>query len=409
MAQDQSNQPAEPDAIADPDPRLLRRFPAMEDLERRAQARMPRRLAGYLFGGADSGLNLAENRAAFARLRLVPRYGHDVMRRSTEIDMFGQRWGAPIGVAPVGMLGSLWPGAEHALARACAQARTPFCLSTFSANDMETIAPLVRNCGWFQLYAVGTLDITHDLVRRAQSAGYSALVLTLDAPVHSKRPRDVRNGFQFPPRISASFLAEIAACPAWALGAARNGYPAHGSLMPYAPAGLKGPAALDYLHHNVGIFSITWDDVAAIRKLWHGPLIIKGLQHADDAALAVAKGADGIIVSNHGGRQLDAAPAAIDSLPEIVARVGRQTTVMLDSGVRSGLDIAKTLVRGGQCAFAGRGFVAACAALGAERGAAYAIALLRQELSVAMAQLGACSPAELQANPGYEAVRRQEQ
>jgi (S)-mandelate dehydrogenase len=388
--------------IAPPAADLLRRFPSVEDLERHARRRIPKRLGGYVFGGADSEAGLIENRRAFERIQLLPRYGTDVMQRSTEIAFFGRRWGAPIGVSPVGLMGSLWPGSEHALAAAAAKARVPFALSTFSANALETIAPIAGESAWFQLYAVRNLDVTHDLVRRADKAGYKALVITLDAPVHSKRPKDIRNGFEFPPRVSAGFLWEIARCPAWALGAMQLGYPAHGSLLAYVPPGVLRPASLYYIPEGTGIFSITWDDVAAIRKLWHGPLIIKGLQHPDDAAIAVAKGADGIIVSNHGGRQLDAAPAAITSLSAIVERAGKQATILLDSGVRCGLDVAKTLVRGGHCAMSGRSFIAACAAIGTARGADYAMALFAHEVSLALAQLGVRTCDELRACPGYE-------
>jgi (S)-mandelate dehydrogenase len=383
--------------IGPPEPHLLRRYPAIADLERRAERRIPKRLSGYVFGGADSGAGMRENRLAFERIQLVPRYGSDVMQRSTNVEFFGRSWGAPIGVSPVGLLGSIWPGAEHALAAAARAARVPFVLSTFSAHALETIAPIAGPSAWFQLYAIGTMDITLDVVRRAQAADFKALVVTLDAPVNAKRPRDIRNGFEFPPRLTPSFLAEIARCPAWATAAWHEGYPAHRSLLPYVPPGQSQAADLAYMQEKLSIFSLTWEQISEIRQLWQGPLIIKGLQHPDDALTAVARGADGLIVSNHGGRQLDAAPASIDSLPAIAAKTGRQTVLMLDSGVRSGLDVAKTLVRGGQMAFSGRSFIAGCAALGANCGARYTMALLAHEVSLALAQLGVQAPKDLSA------------
>lgn len=389
-------------SLPPPDPKLLNRFPTVADLERLARRRMPHRLAGYVLAGADSGSGVKENRAAFERMRLVPRYAIKIGGRTTAVKLFGQTWSVPIGIAPIGLLGTLWPGAELAYARAARAAGVPFVLSTFAGESIETVGPVAGRFGWFQLYAYRDMATTRDMVRRAAAAGFGALVLTLDTPLYSKRPDDYRNGLTFPPKLTPAFLAEIAMAPFWALGALGRGYPAYGTLLPYVPIGLPRHRALQALLDAADIIDLSWDDVAIIRKDWSGPLIIKGLQHPGDALRAAELGADGVIVSNHGGRQLDAAPASLDTLPEIVEAAGDRIAVMLDSGIRSGLDIAKALVRGARFTFAARPFLYGVAAAGVRRGPDFVIRLLAEELSTALAQLGALTPEELRRAPGYE-------
>lgn len=389
-------------SLPPPDPKLFNRFPMVADLEKAARRRMPYRLGGYVFGGADSGSSVRENRAAFDRIRLVPRYGVSIKARSTEVELFGRRWAAPIGIAPIGLCNTLWPGAEQALAAAARAANVPFILSTFSGESVDTIGPIAGDSAWFQLYPFRDFATTRDIARRAAAAGFRVLVITLDTPLYSKRPDDYRNGLVFPPRLTPWFLAEIAAAPYWAIGATGRGYPAYGTLLPYAAPGTTRRRALIDLLDAAGLFELTWEEVGLIRKDWQGPLVIKGLQHPDDARRAADLGADGIIVSNHGGRQLDAAPATIDSLPAIVSAVGDRVAVMLDSGIRCGLDVAKALVRGARFTFAGRPFVYAVAAAGNARGADFVIRLLVEELSTALGQLGALTPEHLRRTPDYE-------
>jgi len=221
-------------------------------------------------------------------------------------------------------------------------------------------------------------------------------VVTVDIPVYSKRTRDHRNGLEFPPSISLALLTEVARTPLWSAEYLKRPYPLPGNMMRYAANPTGGAAALRELLARAEMRAIGWNDLAELRKRWPGKLVVKGIQHAGDAEAALAAGADGIIVSNHGGRQFDAAPASIDSLPSVVAAVGARATVMLDSGVRSGLDVARALVRGAQCCFAGRAFVAACAAAGnAQAGARHAMSLFQDEIATALGQLGAASPAAL--------------
>ena len=376
------------------DARLMRRFPLFIDMLAAANRRVPKRIAGYLLGGADAEIGLAETCAAFARIRLVPRYGIDVSQRSTAVELFGRTYAAPIGVAPVGYASAIWPGSEQALAAAAQAANVPYVNSTFAIEPLESIKRYAPDVAWFQIYHFQSMDTTLALVKRAQRAGYHVLVLTIDIPTYSKRTRDHRNGLQFPPVLTPALLAEVAMTPLWAVEFLKRRYPLPGNLMPYARDPSGGEAALRELLGTTGVYAMTWDEVRAVRKAWPGKLVIKGIQHVADAEAAVALGADGIIVSNHGGRQFDAAPAPIDSLPAIAEAIGTRATVMMDSGVRSGLDITKALVRGAECCFAGRPFIAACAAAG-NQGAAYAMALFQDEITTAFGQLGACGVRDL--------------
>ena len=376
------------------DSRLMHRFPLFADIMQVAERRIPKRFGGYFFAGADSETGLADNLAAFTRIRLLPRYGVDVSRRDTRIEVFGQTYAAPIGMAPVGYASAIWPGAERALAAEAQRVSLPYITSTFAIEPLETIKAIAPDAAWFQLYCFTARDISTDLIERAKRAGYRVLVVTIDIPVYSKRTRDHRNGLEFPPAVSLSLLAEIARAPAWALAFLKYPFPLPGNLMRYARDPKGGSAALTELLARTEIQPFGWDDLAAIRRAWPGKLVVKGIQHPADAEAAVAAGADGVIVSNHGGRQFDAAPASIDSLPAVADAVGARATVMMDSGVRSGLDAAKAVIRGAQCCFAGRAFVAACAAIGNE-GARHAVSLFRDEFSTALGQLGATSPAAL--------------
>jgi isopentenyl diphosphate isomerase/L-lactate dehydrogenase-like FMN-dependent dehydrogenase len=314
--------------------------------------------------------------------------------------LLGERWSLPVGIAPIGYLDALWPGAETALAAAAAQADIPFVLSTYAVTDLETMAG-VNPQAWFQLYAFRDEATTLDLVRRARAAGYKVLVVTVDVPVYSKRCRDLRNGLELPPRITPRILAQVARAPIWLVGTVRRGRPLVGSLMAYAPAGMSGWRAAAELMRTEPNFPVTWRFIERIRAAWPDRLLVKGLLDPEDARTAAAIGADGIVVSNHGGRQLDAAPASIDALPAVVEAVGDRIAVMLDGGVRCGLDVVKALVRGAHFVFAGRPFVLAMAAAGA-RGGAYAVSLFHAEIVNAMGQLGLTSIAKVRGNRALE-------
>lgn len=377
-----------------PDPRLMRRFPLFSDMAPVAGRRMPKRLGDYYLGGADSEVGLGENAAAFDRIRLVPRYGLDVTQRSTGVTLFGRGYAAPIGVAPVGYASALWPGSERALAAAAQRHNLPFILSTYSIETLESIIRLAPDVAWFQLYAYKSRDCTLDLVRRAAAAGYRVLVVTLDIPVYSKRTRDHRNALVFPPDINLELLWELARAPVWTLRSLFRPYPLPGNLMRYATPGQSRDAAVREVLARNSTYALTWEQLAELRGLWPGKLVLKGLQHPEDALRALALGADGIIVSNHGGRQLDSLPSAIEMLPEIVDAVGDRAEVILDGGVRRGTDVVKALALGAKACMIGRPMLFGLGAAG-ESGVERALEILETEIDRTLALLGRPTLADL--------------
>ena len=371
---------------------LRRRFPSVADLEGAARRKIPRFALDYLEGGTGSEIAITRNRSSIDSIEIIPRYGKPVSRIASAIELFGRFYAAPIGVAPVGLGGLIRPGAEQILASAAQKARLPYVLSTFATASIEEIAKVAPDVFWFQLYAFQPepFDVTGDLVRRAHAAGAHVLVVTLDVPLAARRSRDMRNGLDQSFRPGAQALLDIARRPNWAFDILRRGRPRFANFDAYKGAGRgaggQKSSAFVSTHFN-------WDDIAKLRELWPRALVVKGLLHPIDAECALSVGVDGIIVSNHGGRQFDASPAAIDALPAIVAAVGDRSTLMFDSGIRSGLDILRALALGAKSTFAGRPFLASVAALGPE-GGAYIMDMLQEEFRTALGQAGLVSPEE---------------
>jgi L-lactate dehydrogenase (cytochrome) len=289
----------------------------------------------------------------------------------------------------MGLQGVMWPGAERHLARAAQRARIPYTAGVVGGVELEELAALAPDVVWFQLYRFAADDhaVGIDLVKRASAAGAHVLVLTLDTPSRAKRPRELRNRLVLPFRPSPRMVLEALMCPAWLTALLTQGRPGFPTLGRYAGADASKAEVAAFAQNRIG-GGFTWGEVARYRDLWRGPMVVKGLLHPADAEKAVSLGADGVQVSNHGGRQFEAAPAAIDAVPAIAAAVGKKATVLFDGGVRSGLDIMRAISLGAQAALAGRTFLYAVAALGDE-GADYVTALLIEELRVAMRQAGA--------------------
>jgi (S)-mandelate dehydrogenase len=373
---------------------LSRRFPAYSDLRAAARRRIPGFGFEYVDGGAGMDVGVNRNAAGFDAIELVPRYGNDVQTVSHGVELFGRHYAAPIGIAPMGFPSLIWPGAEEHLARAAQKARIPYTFGVVAGQTIERIAPLARDVFWFQLYRYGRNDhvIGFDIVKRADAAGAHVLVLTLDVPSRAKRPRELRNGLVFPYRPDARAIFDVITSPAWVRALWQHGAPRFANLVPYMEKDATPEQVAAFIQREMG-GGFTWEEVARYRDQWRGPMVVKGIMHPDDAERAIALGVDGIQVSNHGGRQLEGAPAAIDVLPAVADRVRGRATILFDSGIRSGLDVVRTVALGASAAFAGRAFMFAVAAIGAD-GAAYVIDLLLEEIQAALRQLGVRNPVE---------------
>src|SRR5712671_4278987 len=374
--------------------KLHRRFPTVAYLRRHARRNVPSFAFEYMDGGAGADGGIARNWSALDAVELVPRYGVTTALPPVGIDLFGKRYAAPIGVAPMGGPSIVWPGADGYLAAAAQRALVPYTLGLVGGMTVERAAEIAPDVLWFQLYRCSRNEhaIGYDLVRRADAAGAHVLMLTLDVPVRTTRAREVAAGVTTTFRPDLPMLWGIASSPGWLWSMLRNGIPRFANLRAYVGPNAGIAEVAEFARREVkGAF--TWDEIARYRDRWKRPLVLKGIMHPDDAEKAVALGVDGIIVSNHGGRQIEALPAAIDALPAVVARVAGRATVMMDSGIRSGADVARALALGAQATFAGKAFLWGLGALG-RRGPSHVIDLLTEETQAALGQIGARSPAE---------------
>jgi (S)-mandelate dehydrogenase len=372
---------------------LYRHYPTIAYLRRAARRRLPHFAFEYSDGGSgndDAGIK--RNWAALDAVELVPRYGVMPSLPPCDIELFGRRYAAPIGVAPMGGPAIVWPGADMHLARAAQRARIPYTLGMAGGATIEQIAEIAPDVCWFQLYRAARNEhaIGFDLVRRAAATDCQALVLTLDVPVRTTRAREVVVGLGGAFHPDLDMMMQMATSPGWSFALWKNGIPRFASLRTYAGDNASINDIIAFARREMG-GAFTWEEVAKYRDRWKKTLIVKGILHPDDAEKAVALGADGIFVSNHGGRQIEALPAPIDALPAIVRQVGKRATVMMDSGVRSGTDVVRAYALGAAVAFAGKAFLWGLGALG-EEGPSHVIDLLIEETQSAFGQLGALTP-----------------
>jgi (S)-mandelate dehydrogenase len=365
----------------------------IDDLRRIARRRLPRLVFDYVDGGAEDETCIARNRDAFARYRLVPRYLVDVSTRDQSVTLFGRTYSSPFGVAPTGFCGLIRPGGDLMLAEAAAAANIPFVLSGSSNASIEAAVGVAPRHTWYQLYAAREPRITEDLIRRSHDAGVETLVVTVDVPVRAKRERDIRNGFGPRPKLTPAGLVDMLLHPGWLAGVARHGIPSFENWPPYADA---NAGAMDIAAFVSSQFpaSLTWHDLEVYRRLWPGKLVVKGILHPDDARGAAQVGVDGIIVSNHGGRQLDCSPSPLEAVPAIRDAVGDRLVLMLDGGVRRGADVLKAWALGARFVFIGRPTLYGVAA-GGLAGAKRAVEILRGEIDLVMAQIGCRNLAQL--------------
>ncbi|MGB7244969.1 MAG: alpha-hydroxy acid oxidase [Sulfitobacter sp.] len=365
---------------------LHAKYPALSDLRARAKRRIPTFVWEYLDSATGHEATKHRNRKALDKIGFTPSVLHGEFKPVLKTSFLGQDLPIPIGIAPVGMSGLVWPDAEGHLARAAARANIPYTLSTVATQSPEDLAPHLGPNAWFQMYPPRDPDIRTDMLNRARAAGFSTLVLTVDVPVASRRERQTRSGLTSPPRLSPRLLAQVAMRPAWAIATARRGMPRMRMLEKYAAyaaaTNLSSTAHVGYLLRT----SPDWDYVKWLRDAWDGPFVVKGVLRAEDAARLEATGVDALWVSNHAGRQFDAAPASIEALPHV--RGATKLPLIFDSGVESGLDILRALSLGADFVMLGRPFHFALAALG-PIGIDHLIDMLTKDLEANMGQLGA--------------------
>jgi isopentenyl diphosphate isomerase/L-lactate dehydrogenase-like FMN-dependent dehydrogenase len=366
------------------------------DLRDMALKRVPKGLFEFVDRGTEDEVALRNNRAVFERIRFKPRTLVDVSKRTQEITLFGERQNMPICIAPTGTAGLMWHEGEIALARAARDAGIPFTLATGSMTAMERVADEAGGRLWFQLYMWPDKSMSHKLVDRAKAAGYEALVVTVDGAVSGNREYNLRNGFTIPFTFTRKNITDVLKHPRWLLGVlakylTTTGMPRYENY----PSEIKykvtaRPMGRSQMKND----SLNWEDLKVLRRMWPGTLIVKGLAHPQDAIYAADCGADGVVVSNHGGRNLDGSMAPLEALPEIVDAVGKRVQVLVDSGFRRGSDVVKALALGAHAVLIGRATLYGVAA-GGYAGAARAITLFREEIDRVMALLGARSVAEL--------------
>ncbi|MBC8270629.1 MAG: alpha-hydroxy-acid oxidizing protein [Gammaproteobacteria bacterium] len=358
----------------------------IEDLKELYKKRVPRMFYDYAESGSWTESTFRDNEAAFSRIKLRQKILVDMEGRNLSTKMIGEDVAMPVALAPTGLTGMQYPDGEIHAARAAEAFGVPFCLSTMSVCSIEDVAQNTTRPFWFQLYVMKDKDYISRLIQRAKTAGCSALVLTLDLQIMGQRHKDIKNGLSTPPKPTLTNLINIATKPRWAIGMLGTKRRNFGNIVGHVK-GLDNMTNLAQWTVSQFDPTLDWDDVQWIKDQWGGKLVLKGIMDADDAELAVKSGADALIVSNHGGRQLDGAAASLDVLPEIVDRVGDDIEVWMDGGIRSGQDVIKATALGAKGTMIGRAFLYGLGAMGAE-GVTRCLEVISNELDLTMAFCG---------------------
>ena len=364
------------------------RYPAIADLRERAYQKTPFFAWEYLDSGTGIERAMARNETALADITIIPEFMKGNIQPDASVELFGKTYSAPIGIPPIGYTSLMWPGAEQILAKTARDKNIIHCLSTMAADTPENCGPLSGDNGWFQLYPPHNRKYRDDLLKRAKDCGYSALVVTCDVPAASMRERQRKAGINIPPKITPRVLWQILKRPEWALRTLMRGKPSFSVMEKYVGKGQSSDFnnIVDFVGREMG-GSLDWDYIKEVRDIWDGPLIIKGIMSVEDAKLSVKHGCEGVWVSNHGGRQFDGAPAAIDVLPDITKAVGKDAKIIFDSGCRNANDILSAIALGADFVFLGRPFVYSVCALG-ELGGDHCYNLLASDIVNNMHQLG---------------------
>jgi L-lactate dehydrogenase (cytochrome) len=360
-------------------------YPSVDDLRKKAKQRIPRFAFEYLDGGCNEDVNLHRNTSELREVQLKPQYLRKFNGANMKTNLFGIEYDAPFGIAPVGLQGLIWPNSSEILAKAAFEQNIPYILSTVTTTSIERTSELTEGKAWFQLYHPTEDSLRDDLLKRAAAAECPVLVILCDVPSFGYRPKDIRNGLAMPPKMSIRNVMQVLGKPAWALNTLRYGQPGFANLKPYMPKGLDLKQLGKFMDQT---FSgrLNEDKIKPIREMWKGKLVLKGVASEADTEEAIRLGIDGIIVSNHGGRQLDAGESTIKPLQTIARKYGDKIEVLMDSGLRSGPDVARAMACGAKFSFMGRTFMYGAAALG-NSGGNHTISILKAQLQQVMEQL----------------------
>lgn len=377
----------------------LDRAASIDDLRARAKRRIPRFAFDLVDGGAEGERNMRRNAEAFEAVELVPRYMVDVSEIDTKAQIFGQTFDLPFGQAPIGMLNAFWPDADLTLARLCKRENIPYVASSAASTTLERLAEAADGNGWFQLYVSGDDAVTEGLISRAEAAGYPVLMVTVDVPAAGKRDRDIRNQLAVPFKFTPEVMLQLAANPLWSLTSLRHGKP---NIANYADLFQSATSYAD-VQKTLITPGLTWEQLRRLRDRWKGILLVKGILHPQDAARCAEMGADGIVVSNHGGRQVAFGPPTIEALPAIAKAVDGRMKIILDSGIRRGADFLRLKALGADFALTGRALAYGVGA-GGPQGAERALDILKLELVRALGQVGVPSFSALTSSALHRAV-----
>ncbi|TYA84352.1 alpha-hydroxy acid oxidase [Seonamhaeicola marinus] len=367
------------------EPFINAKYPSVDDLRNRSKKKMPKFAFEYLDGGCNEDVNLHINRTDLKKIQLMPKYLSNFEKSEMKTELFGHTYDAPFGIAPVGLQGLMWPNSPEILAKAAFEHNIPFILSTVTTSSIERIAEITEGKSWFQLYHPSKEDVKVDILNRAEASGMDILVILADVPTFGVRPRDTKNGLGMPPRMTMKNIIEVLKHPHWAFETIKHGIPNFQTLAPYMKKGISLQQLAKFMDDT---FSgrLSEDRIKSIRDQWKGQLIIKGIVNELDAERAIKLGVDGLIVSNHGGRQLDCGESSIVPMTRLSKKYGKQIKIMVDSGLRGGPDIARAMASGAEFTFMGRSFMYGVGALG-KKGGNHTISMLKREVQQVMEQI----------------------
>ena len=369
------------------------RYPSIEDLRAKAKKRIPKFAFEYLDGGCNEDISLYKNTNELRKIEMKPRYLVPFQGANLKTELFGHQYEAPFGISPVGLQGLMWPRSPEILAKAAFEHNIPFILSTVTTASIETIAKITEGQAWFQLYHPAEDKVTKDLIKRIGAVGCPVMVILADVPSFGYRPRDIRNGLSMPPRMTLQNILRVMKRPEWALRTLINGQPNFEVLKPYMPKNLNLKQLGKFMNATFE-GRLNEEKVKKLRDMWKGKLVIKGVESQADVETAIRLGLDGIIISNHGGRQVDMGQATITSLQTIAPKYKAQIKIMMDSGIRSGADIGRALSSGAEFTFLGRSFMYGVSALG-KKGGDHTISILKAQLTQVMEQMCCENPKDL--------------